>query len=110
MTRIQELRSRVILLKRRIVEEADGSFTEIWEEGRSTWAKVVPHMGREAFGEGWNTATSPQTKYKVTMRFCWEQFARLKWNNITLALLCTPLIDQHHSWIVCLMYDLGDEK
>lgn len=110
MTRIQELRNRVTLLKRRIVEGIDGSFTEVWEEGSTIWAKIIPCMGREVFGEEWNTVTPPQTKYKVTMRFHRERFARLKWDTITLALLCAPFIDHRHSWMVCLMYDLGDEK
>jgi len=110
MTRIQELRNRVILLKRRIVEEIDGSFTEAWEEGNTTWAKVVPCMGREVVGEGWSTVMPLQAKYKVTMRFRRERFERLKWDDITLALLCAPLIHQPHSWMICLMYDLGGEK
>ena len=49
MTHIQELRNRVALLKRRIVEEEGGSFTELWEEGDTVWAQVIPCMGREAF-------------------------------------------------------------
>lgn len=105
MTRIQELRNRVTLLKRRVVEEQDGSFTESWEEGDSVWAQVIPCMGREAFGEGWNTVTPIRAKYKVTMRFRKIRFAR---ENVILALLCPPLIDQRRQWMVCLMYAMGE--
>jgi head-tail adaptor len=104
MMRIQELRNRVVLLKRRIVEEQDGSFTESWEEGTPVWAKVVSCMDRETFGEEWNNMNPVQAKYKVTMRFRREQFARIKWEDRILALLCPPLIDQHRCWMVCLMY------
>lgn len=109
MTHIQELRNRIALLKRRIVEEQDGSFTELWEEGETVWAQVLPCMGREAFGEGWNTVAPIRAKYKVTLRFRKGRFARIKWENITLALLCPPLIDQRRQWMVCLMYTVGDE-
>ncbi len=108
MLRIHALRNRVVLLKRRIAEEQDGSFTEVWEEGSSVWAKVVPCMGREAFGEEWNDANPVQTKYKVTMRFRREEFARIKWEGTTLALLGPPLIDQHRRWMVCLMYGVSE--
>lgn len=108
MTRIQELCNRVVLLKRRIIEEEDGSFKELWQEGDSIWAQVVPCMGREAFGEEWNNLTPVQMKYKVTMRFRRGRFARIRWENITLALLCPPFIDQRRQWITCLMYALGE--
>lgn len=108
MTRIQELRNRVVLLKRRIKEEQDGSFTESWEKGTSVWAKVLPYMGREAFGEEWNTVNPVQAKYKVTMRFRREKFTRLQWENLTLTLLCPPIIDQQRCWMVCLMYEVSE--
>lgn len=108
MTRIQDLRHRVVLLKRRIVEEKDGTFTEIWEEGEAIWAKVIPYMGRELFGEEWNTLYPVRAKYKVTIRFRKERFARLQWGNITLASLCPPLIDQRCQWIAYMMYALED--
>ena len=109
MIRIQELRHRVALLKRRVVEEQDGSFTESWQEGDAVWAQVIPCMGREAFGEGWNTVTPVRAKYKVTMRFRKVRFGRIKWENVILALLCPPLIDQRRQWMVCLMYAVGDD-
>jgi len=108
MMRIQDLSNRVILLKRRIVEEQDGSFTELWEEGSLVWAKVVPSMGREAFGEEWNNANPVQSKYKVTLRLRRERFGRIKWEDMTLALLCPPLIDQRRCWMVCLMYEVNE--
>jgi head-tail adaptor len=106
MTRIQDLRNRVVLLKRHVTEEQDGSFTERWEKGTSVWAKVLPSLGREAFGEEWNTVNPAQTKFKVTMRLCREKFTRLQWDDLTLALLCPPLIDQNRRWMVCLMYEV----
>ena len=101
MTHIQDLRHRVVLLKRHVTEEQDGSFTERWGKGTSVWAKVLPCLGREAFGEEWNTVNPVQTKYKVTMRLCREKFTRLQWDDLTLALLCPlSLISIDAGWCV----------
>lgn len=128
MIRIQELRHRVTLLKRRIREEADGSFKEIWQEGDSVWAQVLScrdmaggltsGLIKGTFGEGWNNLTPVQMTYKVTMRFRsgFERgrFKRINLSfqegeTITLALLGPPLIDQHRQWMTCLMYTLGED-
>lgn len=108
--KIQELRHRVILLKRRVIEEADGSFKEVWQEGDAVWAQIVPCMGREAFGEGWNNLNPAHTKYKVTLRYRKGWFRRIQWEDITLALLGSPLKDPHRQWITCLMYALGENN
>jgi head-tail adaptor len=109
MTRIQELRNRVVLLKREVLEEEDGSFTEDWQERGALWAKIVPYGQREVFGEGWNNRNPGHGRYKVTMRFHRERFERLQWENITLALLCPPLIDPRRQWMSCFTYG-GREK
>jgi head-tail adaptor len=106
--KLGDLRTRVVLLKRRVIEEENGAFTEVWQEGDSVWAEVISCVGREAFGEGWNNLASVQAKYKVTMRFRRGRFARIKWGDITLALLCAPLIDQRRQWMSCLMYVVGE--
>lgn len=109
MTRIQELRSRVVLLKRHVIEEADGSFREAWQKMDMVWARVVPYVNREVFGEGWNNMNPVQAKYKVTIRCRRGQFARVKWGDVTLALLCPPLWDQRRQWMTCLMYAVGED-
>jgi head-tail adaptor len=110
MTRIQKLCNRVTLLKRRLVEEEDGSFKELWEEEGTLWAQVNPYMGREALGEGWNSFNPVPLKYKVTLRFRHGQFTRISWEGATLALLCPPLIDVRRRWLVCLTYALGENN
>lgn len=108
MTGLGDLRNRVVLLKRHIVEEKDGSFTELWQEGDAIWAEMIPYVGREVLGEEWNNLTLIPAKYKVKMRFRRGRFARIKWEGITLALLCPPLIDQRRQWMSCLMYVVGE--
>ncbi|MCE3230912.1 MAG: Phage head-tail joining protein [Alphaproteobacteria bacterium] len=107
MTRIQELCNRVVLLKRRVREEEDGSFTEDWQDRGALWAKIVPYGQWEVFGEGWNNRNFGRGRYKVTMRFHREQFDRIQWEHITLALLCPPLIDPRRQWMSCFMYGIG---
>jgi len=109
MTKIQDLRDRVILLKRRIIEEVDGTFNEIWQDGDVVWAQVVPCMGRENYGEEWNNLAPIQAKYKVILRFRRGHFARVRWEGITLALLCPPIMDQRRQWLKCWMYALGED-
>ncbi|MBM3467891.1 MAG: hypothetical protein FJX71_00475 [Alphaproteobacteria bacterium] len=109
MTRIQELKDRIILLRRHIVEEKDGSFKENWQQINYVWAKIVCFIGQESYGENWNNVAPPQTKYKVTMRYHRMKFARIKWDEIILALLCPPLIDETRQWMTCLMYKVGEE-
>lgn len=105
MTKIQELRHRVVLFKRQIKEEVDGSFTESWTSGDAVWAKIVPYAGREAQGEGWHAVTEGgQAKYKVTIRYRRAPFHRLQWEDAALALLCAPIIDERRQWVTCLMY------
>jgi head-tail adaptor len=110
MTRIQELRDRVVLLKRRVVEEEDGSFKEHWTEGDSVWAQIIPCVTRETLGEEWNTLTPSHAKYKVMMRFRHGRFMRIKWDEKILALLCPPLIDQRRKWMTCFMYAVGEDN
>lgn len=109
MTVLRDLRHRIVLLKRRVVEEGDGSFTEVWQEGDSVWAKIIPCVGQEVFNEGWHHLTLPAEKFKVTMRFRSSRFARIKWESRVLALLCPPLVDQRRQWMSCLMYGIGGQ-
>ena len=111
MKRIQDLRERVVLLKGRIIEQPDGSFKETWEEMDEVWAQVSGIGSREIFGEGWNVLTPIQSKYKVLLRHRKKQFTRLKWQNITLGLLCAPITDQRRQWMTCFMYgvEIRDE-
>jgi head-tail adaptor len=111
MTIIQDLRHRVVLLKRQIREEADGSFTESWTAGDAVWARILPCLGREMQGEGWNALTAEaQIKYKVTMRFRRNAFHRLQWEDTILALLCPPIIDGCRRWMTCLTYEVRRGK
>jgi hypothetical protein len=120
MTRIEDLRHRVTLLKRRIMEEADGSFKEIWQEGDSVWAQVLAcqdvarGLTKGAFGEGWNNLTPVRMTYKVTMRFHPGRFERIRLSfkeeeTLTLALLSPPVMNPHRQWMMCLMYILGKD-
>jgi head-tail adaptor len=109
MTQIQELRHRVVLLRRRIAEEADGSFQEFWEETDPVWAKITPCFSREILGEGWNKAAPPHARYKVTMRNRQGRFSRIQWDDKILALLCPPLKDPHQKWMTCFMYEIGED-
>ena len=109
MTKIQELRERVILLKRHVSEKTDGTFEEIWEDGDIVWAQVIAVMGRETYGEEWNNLIPIQSKYKVTLRFRRGRFARVRWEGMTLALLCPPITDQRRKWLTCWMYGVGEE-
>jgi len=118
MTRIQELRHRVALLRRRVVENEDGSFTEHWQEGDSVWASIVPCCVSKTSGEtgeGWNRLAPAALKYKVTIRFRWGRFDRVRvsfWEGEerTLAMLHAPAVDPWRQWITCLMYELGEEN
>ncbi|MBX9805601.1 MAG: head-tail adaptor protein [Alphaproteobacteria bacterium] len=110
MTHLNSLRSRIVLLRRRVVEEKDGSFTEKWEEGDAVWAQVLPCSVRDSIGEGWNNLNPSQGKYKVTLRFRLRRFSRVKWEGTTLSLLSPPLIDERRQWITCFMYDIGEEN
>ena len=56
------------------------------------------------------TSNPVQAKYKVTLRFRRERFTRMKWEEITLALLCPPLIDQRRQWMTCMMYVFGEDS
>lgn len=108
MTQIYELSNRIVLLKRKIMEEEDGSFKEYWEESDQIWAQIIPLMGKEQMGEGWNHVNTFQSRYKVTIRNRMVRFSRLKWGEITLALLCPPIIDQQRKWLTCFSYDIGE--
>ena len=108
MTQIQELRHRILLLKRKIVEEKDGTFQELWHEGDCVWAKIIPLNSQEIDREGWNTIHPSHSKYKVIIRYRRGQFARVRWDDVTLALLAAPMIDPYKKWITCFMYVLGD--
>lgn len=110
MTHINDLRDRVTLLKRHIVEEKNGTFTETWQEGGFRWAKVIPCENREILGEGWNVLNPGRVKYKVTLRYHRGRFERLKWKALTLALLCPPLKDARCQWMHCFMYVVGEEN
>jgi head-tail adaptor len=107
MTIIPELRHRVVLLQRQITEEVDGTFTEAWRAGDTVWAKILPYIGREMQGEGWNSRTEEaQVKYKVTMRFRHSLFHRLQWEDKVLALRCPPIPDERQQWMTCLTYEV----
>jgi head-tail adaptor len=110
MTQIRELRNRVVLLRRRIVEEIDGSFKEYWEETDAVWAKIIPYLNKEVLGEGWNKISPTQAKYKITIRSRRRGFSRMKWDDLTLALLCPPVRDPYRQWITCFMYELGEDN
>jgi head-tail adaptor len=108
MTQIQNLSYRVVLLKRRIIEEDDGSFKEHWEESDSVWAQIIPYTNHEIKGEGWNSSQAFISKYKVIMRYREGRFSRLQWDDRTLALLCPPSLDQFRKWLTCFTYALGE--
>lgn len=108
MTQIQDLRDRVALLKRDIVEETDGSFKELWQETDWVWAQVLPCSSREAIGEGWIPFALAQARYKVTMRYRRGRFGRVKWGDVTLALLCPPFLDPRRQWLTCMMYGVKE--
>lgn len=108
MTHLNTMTDRIVLLKRRIIEETDGSFKEHWEEGGAVWAQILPCFGREALGEGWNNLSPTQAKYKVTLRYHKGHFSRIKWENTILAMLCPPTIDQRRRWMMCLMHEIGE--
>lgn len=118
MTRIQELRYRVALLKRRVVEEDDGSFTEQWQEGDSVWAKVISCPVRQTdggAGEGWNRPLPVSLKYEVTMRLRRGRFERVRVSfqegeETTLAMLRRPVVDPRRQWMTCLMYEVGEKN
>lgn len=118
MTRIHELRHRVTLLRRRVTEEEDGSFAEYWQEGDPVWARVVPCPVRETArgtGEGWNHFPAIPLKYKVTMRVHQGRFERVRVSfregeDITLAMLCPPVVDPRRQWMSCIMYELGENN
>jgi head-tail adaptor len=108
MTHIFELRHRILLLRRKIIEEIDGTFQELWQEGDTVWAKIIPLNSQEVEREGWNNLRLSHPKYKVTIRFRRGHFTRVKWEDVTLALLAPPMIDPYRKWMTCLMYALGD--
>jgi head-tail adaptor len=110
MTIIPELRHRVALLHRQITEGEDGILSEVWHAGDTVWAKILPYVGREMQGEGWNNfAEEPQVKYKVTMRFRRSLFHRLQWEQKVLALRCPPIPDERQQWMTCLTYEVRGE-
>ena len=109
MTKIHQLRDRVVLIKRRVIEQANGSFKEFWQEGDSVWAQVIPWGGREVYGENWNNFTASALKFKMVLRFRRGRFVRVKWQNMTFALLCPPISDQRRQWMTCWMYVLGED-
>lgn len=110
MIKIHDLRQRVTLMKRKVVETEDGSFQEMWVKGDEVWAQVLPIMGREELGEGWNGTQAIQGKYKVTIRFRKNRFDRIHWEARVLGLLSPPYSDQQRQWLVCLMYEVGENN
>ena len=108
MTKIHDLRDRVTLLKRSVVEGEDGSFQEKWKEKDEVWAHVTPLIGREVLGEEWNTLKSTTSKYKIILRYRRYRFSRVIWEERILGLLCPPMADQRRQWITCLMYEVGE--
>lgn len=110
MMKIYELRHRILLLKRKITEEIDGTFKELWHEGDAVWAKIIPLNSQEIEREGWNNMHNCHPKYKVTIRYRRGHFARAKWDNVILAQLSAPMVDPYRKWITCFMYALGDHN
>jgi head-tail adaptor len=110
MTHIEELRDRVTLLKRKVVEEPDGRFIESWMEGDRVWAQVIPCLGRELYGEEWNALKPIQNKYKIIMRYRGSRFGRVQWEKKILTLLCPPLADSRRQWMTCLTYVVGEDN
>lgn len=109
MSCIYDLRHRILLLKRHIIEQNDGSFIEKWQENTTRWAHIVPCLTQETSAAEWNSLKHTPAKYKIVMRFYPESFSRIQWNTTLLGLLGSPFMDPHRQWTTCMTYIIGEK-
>lgn len=108
--RIANLSERVVLQKRKVVEDESGEYQESWQDLMEVWAEITPLPTKEP---EWNSIKKSvdNLQFRVVMRKITNRNAlhayvnRLRWRNRTLYLATRPLIDTKKAWVEFLAFE-----
>lgn len=100
MTKINDLKERITLLKRVIFEEESGDLNQVWKTGDKVWAQIVPITSKKVLeNDGWSGEGLQPDRYHVTMRYRAGNFDGFLWRNQTLSRVSSPQIDVSQRWM-----------
>ena len=108
--RIANLSERIVVQRRKVVEDESGEYQESWQDLMEVWAEITSLPTKEP---EWNSIKKSvdNSKFRVVMRKMTNRNAlhaygnRLRWGNRTLYLATRPLIDAKTAWVEFLAFE-----